>query len=73
MIYEIGKTAGDVWQVLHKEGEVTLAKLKKSIPARDEVLLMALGWLAREDQLAITSKGRSVRISLKRPDSHGGT
>ena len=68
VIHEIGKAAGDIWQVLHKEGEVTLAKLRKSVPAQEEVFLMALGWLAREDQLDFTRRGRSVRITLRRPD-----
>lgn len=68
MIHEIGKTAGDVWQVLHNEGEITLARLKKAVPVKDETLLMALGWLAREDQLTLNLKGRSMRLSLKRPD-----
>ncbi len=45
-----------------------IAKLKKSVPGQEEVLLMALGWLAREDQLDFTQRGRSVRIALRRPD-----
>jgi len=66
MMHEIGKTAGDVWQVLHNEGEITLARLKKAVPVKEEILLMALGWLAREDQLNFSSTGRSIRLSIKR-------
>lgn len=66
-MHEIGKTAGDVWKVLHQEGEVTLNKLKKSVPVKDEVLYMALGWLAREDQLNFNTTGRTTRISIKKP------
>ena len=67
MMHEIGKTAGDVWQVLYNEGEITLARLKKAVPVKDEILLMALGWLAREDQLNFNPTGRSIRLSIKRP------
>ena len=66
-MHEIGKTAGDVWQVLHKEGEMTLNKLKKSVQVKDEVLYMALGWLAREDQLNFNATARTTRVSIKKP------
>ena len=68
VIHNIGKTAGEIWQTLHKEGEVTVAKLKRSLRVEEDIFYMALGWLAREDQIVLTTKGRSTRVSLKRPD-----
>lgn len=61
----IGETAGDVWRVLADRGSQTVAGIKKSIDAPDDVILLALGWLAREDKLAFETNGRSVTVSLR--------
>ncbi len=61
---EIGHVAGDVWRALSDGGGQTLAALKKSVDASDELVLAALGWLAREDKLAFEGNGRSVTVSL---------
>jgi hypothetical protein len=61
----IGSTAGDVWRVLSERGGQTLAGIKKSIDASDDQVLLALGWLAREDKLAFETNGRTVTVSLK--------
>lgn len=60
----IGQTAGQVWTVLSERGGQTVAGLKKSVDAPDELVVAALGWLAREDKLAFETNGRSVTVSL---------
>ena len=62
---QIGQTAGDVWRVLSDRGAQTLAGLKKSSAASDDLILLAVGWLAREDKLAFETDGRSVSVSLR--------
>lgn len=62
---QIGETAGNVWRVLAEQGGQTVAGIKKSIDAPDDVILLALGWLAREDKLAFETSGRSVTVSLR--------
>jgi hypothetical protein len=61
---DIGATAGDVWRILSERGGQTLAGLKKSIDAPDELIVAAVGWLSREDKLAFASNGKSVTVSL---------
>jgi Winged helix-turn-helix domain (DUF2582) len=61
----IGQTAGDVWRVLADRGGQTLAGLKKSIDASDDQVLLAVGWLAREEKLAFETNGRTVTVSLR--------
>jgi hypothetical protein len=61
----IGATAGDVWGVLSERGGQTLAGLKKAVGASDDQVLLAVGWLAREDKLAFETNGRTVTVSLK--------
>jgi hypothetical protein len=60
----IGHTAGEVWQVLAERGGQTVAGLKKAVDAPDELVIAAIGWLAREDKLAFETNGRSVTVSL---------
>jgi hypothetical protein len=60
----IGHAAGDIWNVLSDRGGQTIAGLKKAVGAPDDVVLAALGWLARENKLAFETNGRSVTVSL---------
>jgi len=66
MIYEIGETAGQVWKFLDQKGEANLNQLKKGIKADPNLILQALGWLAREDKLHVEEKGRFITYALKR-------
>jgi hypothetical protein len=62
---QIGHVAGDVWRSLDKEGGQSLTALKKATGASDELILAAIGWLAREDKLEFTASGKTVKISLR--------
>jgi hypothetical protein len=62
---QIGHVAGDVWRVLDKERVQSLAALKKATGASNELVLAAIGWLAREDKLDFTAIGRAVKIALR--------
>lgn len=69
MIREIGETAGLIWHFLNAQTEpVNLSTLKKNVKASSNLILMALGWLAREDKVTIelSEDIYSYRISLKR-------
>ena len=62
---EIASTAGIIWDALNDRAELSLAKLKKEVNGKTPVFDWAVGWLAREDKLVITSEKRSFRIQLK--------
>jgi len=62
---DIGRVAGEVWQLLDSEGAQSLPAIKKAIAAPDDVVLAAIGWLAREDKLAFSKSGRSLTIVLR--------
>ena len=65
-VEEIGHAAGEVWGALSTgNGGVSLAALKKSVDAPADLVLLALGWLAREDKIEIDASGRAPTISLK--------
>ena len=61
----IGETAGDVWRVLHDSGPLSLAKLAKRIDAPRDVVVLAVGWLAREDKVEIEEASRGRIVSLR--------
>ena len=68
MIDFIGNAAGVVWSYLDQQSKpVTLSTLKKEIDVPSTVLMMALGWLAREGNLNIevSEESYSYKISLK--------
>lgn len=67
-IQQIGETAGEVWHALHDEGQpLTLAQIAKRIEQPRDVVMQAIGWLAREGKLKIEENGRTRYISLCEP------
>jgi hypothetical protein len=64
---EIGFTAGAIWQALNSKGELSLEQLKKEAKAKSPLFDWAVGWLAREDKIAITPEKRSFLFRLKEP------
>jgi hypothetical protein len=66
MINAIGETAGKVWHFLDEAGEANLNQIKKGVEADPNLILQAIGWLAREDKLVIEKKGRFVTYALKK-------
>ena len=62
---QIGKVAGEIWHVLAEQGGQSMTALKKSIDAPTELVLAALGWLAREGKLDFATSGQAVKVSLR--------
>ncbi|MCP4653292.1 MAG: hypothetical protein GY858_07935 [Candidatus Omnitrophica bacterium] len=65
MITEIGIIAGEIWHVLDKRGEITLACLVEDIDKPREMVLMSLGWLAREGHVKVLIEADTYTISLR--------
>jgi hypothetical protein len=65
LLKQVGETAGTVWSVLKEKGPQSLNSLKKLVKAPGDVVLMSVGWLAREDKLALEQKGRVQLLRLK--------
>jgi len=66
MIPKIGETAGKVWKFLEEKGEANLTQMKKGVKANPDLILQAIGWLAREDKLQIKKKERFITYTLKK-------
>ena len=65
-VNQIGETAGTVWKTLDKHGSMSLAKLVERVGGNRDVVMQAIGWLAREDKLEISETSRGRTITLKR-------
>ena len=57
-------TAGKTWRFLGQNGQINVRQLPKALQEKDEVVLQALGWLAREDKIDYTIKNRRTFVSL---------
>jgi hypothetical protein len=62
---QIGETAGVVWRLLDERGPLSMTKIIKESGAPRDLVLLGLGWLAREDKIAIDSESRGRVISLR--------
>jgi hypothetical protein len=63
---QIGDTAGQVWHYLSENGPRSLTQLAKDIDAPRDVIMQAIGWLAREDKLSIEEEGRNKKLVVLR-------
>ena len=63
-VTQIGGIAGEIWHCLAENGSMSLAKLVRTIDAPRDMVMQAVGWLAREDKIAIeeTSRGRTIEL-----------
>ena len=65
MMDEIGDCAGRVWRYLEEHRDSTAEEVTKALKLKESLAWMALGWLARENQIEIEHAGKSVKLSLK--------
>lgn len=65
MITEIGIVAGEIWNFLDKHDEATLQELVSGIEKPRELVLMSLGWLAREGHVSVVYENNEYRINFR--------
>ncbi len=66
MITEIGIAAGEIWHLLEKEGGIALDTIEGKLDSPKEVILMSVGWLAREGHITLEGEAPDLRISLRK-------
>jgi hypothetical protein len=62
---QIGKVAGSIWKALRSEGELSVEQLKRKVAAKTPVFDWAIGWLAREDKIFISSHNHTTTVRLR--------
>ena len=65
MITEIGIVAGDIWHYLDQHKTAKLSELTSGIDKDRNVVLMSLGWLAREGHVIMEDIGGDYTITLR--------
>lgn len=68
MITKIGIVAGDIWHYLDQKGETTLSTLFDNIEKERDVILMSVGWLAREGHIVLEKFDSDYKIKLRKSD-----
>lgn len=66
MITEIGIVAGEIWHYLDDHGKTKLSDLAKGIDKDKQIVLMSLGWLAREGHVVLEGREPNYEIYLRR-------
>ena len=64
VVEQIGDAAGQVWHYLNENGPTALSRLVKDVDVPRDVLMQAIGWLAREDKVSIDTESRAKTVSL---------
>ena len=62
---QIGDTAGVLWHYLNENGPRTVSQLVKDVDAPRDVVMQAVGWLAREGKVAIEEERGKKLIGLR--------
>lgn len=62
---EIGEAAGRIWRYLTQHEAVTLRQLQRGTTLSERLLLMGVGWLAREEKLRFVQERRLLKLTLK--------
>jgi hypothetical protein len=66
MITEIGIVAGEIWQFLDGKKTVTTDELTKELKCPRELVMMSLGWLAREGHITLGTPESGYSATLNR-------
>ena len=61
----IGDAAGLIWNYLDKNGPSSVNKVTNETGINRNDVQRAIGWLSKEDKLAIEMIGRAETLSLK--------
>ncbi len=66
MITKIGIIAGEIWHLLEKKDKVSLDEIIKNIDHPRDIILMSVGWLAREGHIVLKGKAPDYIVSLRK-------
>jgi hypothetical protein len=66
MIMEIGIVAGEIWHFLDEKKSATADELTKGLKRPRELVMMSLGWLAREGHVTLGTPESGYSATLNR-------
>ena len=66
MITEIGIVAGEIWHDLDSHGGGLFMQIVQRLGRPKELVLMSLGWLAREGHVVVRQEGNDYQVELRK-------
>jgi hypothetical protein len=66
LITKIGIVAGEIWHFLDQHSQTTLSNLVNSLERPRDMIMMSLGWLAREGHVVLYEAQGDYMLSLRR-------
>ena len=67
MITQIGIMAGEIWHYLEDNDKTdTLENILKSGDKPRDIVLMSVGWLAREGHIVLEGEAPDYKVSLRK-------
>ena len=66
MITQIGIVAGEIWHFLDKQQIVKLSDLFSNLDKPRDIILMSIGWLAREGHVVLEGEPPDYQVSLRK-------
>jgi len=66
MITKIGIVAGEIWQFLDQHGDTDVSKIIDKLDHPRDIILMSIGWLAREGHVVLTGEESNYKVSLRK-------
>jgi hypothetical protein len=66
MITQIGIVAGEIWNFLDEHDKVKLTQITQALDKPEQLILMSLGWLARENHIIVTKRKNQYLVNLKK-------
>lgn len=61
---DIGIDAGTIWRHLSEKGRLSIHEISELTSYRDGFILMALGWLARENKVHFSEKNEALYVEI---------
>lgn len=65
--HDIGINAGIIWQLLSEKGTLSLKEIEYFTKFKEPILMLALGWLARENKISFIDTAPFMYIELSYP------
>jgi hypothetical protein len=66
MITEIGIVAGEIWHDLDSHGGSLFSQIVQRLGRPRDLVLMSLGWLAREGHVVVRQEGQDFQAELRK-------
>ncbi|NQT07345.1 MAG: winged helix-turn-helix domain-containing protein [Candidatus Omnitrophica bacterium] len=66
MITKLGIIAGEIWHLLENKEKVTLDDIIKELDSPRDIVLMSMGWLAREGHIVLEGDTPNHVVSLRK-------